>query len=85
MRYSELKRSLNANLEFGLVSDRTLSGQLRELEASGLITRAVFPVVPPHTEYTITTLGRAAIPCLKALQGFGNQLKAHLGARDISE
>ena len=44
-RYSELQRSLNG------ISPKVLADRLRFLEHQGLITKTVYPVVPPHTEY----------------------------------
>lgn len=64
-RYNELRRDL------ARVSHKMLTQQLRELEHGGLITRTVFPVVPPHVEYTITTLGLTAIPAVEALRSWG--------------
>ncbi len=64
-RYSELRRSLPR------VTDRMLTRQLRELEASGLISRTVHPVVPPHVDYAITDLGRTALPAIESLRAWG--------------
>jgi DNA-binding HxlR family transcriptional regulator len=65
-RYGELKRSL------GGVTHKMLTQQLRELEGDGLITRTVYPVVPPKVEYAITPLGRTAIPAIDALRRWGD-------------
>ena len=64
-RYGELRRSLKR------ITDKMLTKQLRELEAAGLITRTVHPVVPPHVDYDITNLGRTAIPAIEALRSWG--------------
>ena len=72
-RFSELRRSLKR------ITDRMLTRQLRELEAAGLITRTVHPVVPPHVDYDITELGRTAIPSIKSLRAWG---KSYLIAVD---
>jgi DNA-binding HxlR family transcriptional regulator len=52
MRFMELKRAIE------LVSQRMLTRTLRGLERDGLITRTVFPTVPPRVDYELTELGR---------------------------
>ncbi len=64
-RYSELRRSL------GQVTHKMLTQQLRDLERDGLISREVFPVVPPHVECSITPLGRTTIPAIDGLREWG--------------
>ena len=64
-RYSELKR------QCGTVTQRMLTKQLRELERDGLVVRKVFPVVPPHVEYSLSESGRTLKPILLALQDWG--------------
>ena len=64
-RFSALKRLC------GSVTQRTLTKQLRELEADGLLTRTVYPVVPPKVEYALTAKGEALIPILRALREWG--------------
>jgi DNA-binding HxlR family transcriptional regulator len=76
-RYSELKRSI------AHISDKMLTTQLRELEADGFIRREVFAVVPPKTEYSITDLGREAIPIVETLRNFGIYLMGQSGI-DVS-
>jgi DNA-binding HxlR family transcriptional regulator len=64
-RYNELRRDLKR------VSHKMLTQQLRELERAGLLTRTVHPVVPPHVEYRITSLGLTTIPAIEALRSWG--------------
>lgn len=68
-RFSELTRLLKG------VSARTLSKQLRELEADGVVSRKVYPQVPPKVEYSLTATGRKLKPVLTAMhvwgEGFG--------------
>jgi len=64
-RYNELHRDLKR------VSHKMLTQQLRELEAAGLLSRTVHPVVPPHVDYDITPLGRTALPAITALRDWG--------------
>lgn len=65
LRYSELHRKMpNA-------TDKMLAQQLRELERDGLIHRTVYPVVPPKTEYSLTTFGNSLIPILDAMCDWG--------------
>ena len=69
-RYNALHRDL------GRVTHKMLTQQLRELEAAGLLTRTVHPVVPPHVDYAITPLGRSAIPAIEALRSWGGAYRA---------
>lgn len=69
-RYGELHKDL------GTVNHKMLTQQLRELERDGLITRTVYPVVPPHVEYALTPLGASAIPCIEVLRAWGASFRA---------
>jgi DNA-binding HxlR family transcriptional regulator len=60
-RFSELRRSI------GGVSERMLAQTLQWLEGDGLVKRVAFNVVPPHVEYSLTPLGRAAAQKVRAL------------------
>ncbi len=62
MRFSDLRRAIPA------VSQKMLIQQLRDLEKNGVVTRKVYPEVPPKVEYSLTKRGRALKPALKALQ-----------------
>src|SRR5262249_30269312 len=61
MRFNELKRDI------GGISQRMLTLTLRGLERDGLITRTVFPTVPPRVDYELTALGRSLLVPVSAL------------------
>lgn len=69
-RFGELKKSL------GSVSQKVLTAQLRDMEADGLVTRTVYPEVPPRVEYSLTDLGMSLQPVLNSLQSWGESYKA---------
>ncbi|MBW8768215.1 MAG: helix-turn-helix transcriptional regulator [Gemmatimonadetes bacterium] len=60
-RFSELRRTI------GGVSERMLAQTLQWLEGDGLVDRVAYEVVPPHVEYSLTPLGRAAAKRVRAL------------------
>ena len=69
-RFSELKRSV------GHVTQKVLTAQLRQMEESGLVTRTVYPEVPPRVEYSLTELGRSLKPVLDAMWDWGENNKS---------
>lgn len=69
-RFGELKRSI------GSVSQKVLTNQLRQMEDSGLLTRTVYPEVPPRVEYTLTDLGYSLQPILDAMGAWGRDYQA---------
>lgn len=72
MRFGELRKSI------GQVSQKMLTAQLRQMEGSGLLTRTVYPEVPPRVEYTLTDLGRSLKPILDAMWVWGEEYKASM-------
>lgn len=60
-RFSELRRMV------GGINERMLAQTLQWLEADGLVDRVAFKVVPPHVEYTLTSLGQEAAEKVGAL------------------
>jgi DNA-binding HxlR family transcriptional regulator len=61
LRFSELERAIPG------VSQKVLIQQLRDLERDGIISRTVYPQVPPRVEYDLTAWGKAMCPALDAL------------------
>jgi DNA-binding HxlR family transcriptional regulator len=61
LRFNELRRSI------GGISQRMLTLTLRGLERDGLVTRSVFPTIPPRVEYALTALGRDLLQPVAAL------------------
>lgn len=55
------------------ISTKTLTARLRELERYGLVTRTVFPEVPPRVEYALTAKGQEIQPIMAALSQVGQQ------------
>ncbi len=68
LRYGEIKKQL------GTITQKMLTQTLRKLEEDRLITRKVYPVVPPKVEYTITTNGSKLIPIFSLLQEWGEEM-----------
>ena len=83
-RFSELRRKI------GGVSERMLAQTLQWLEADGLVLRQSYPVVPPHVEYSLTTLGQEAAEKVELLADWieGNLpqlMAAQLAAQLVSK
>ena len=64
-RFGELKKSI------GNISQKVLTANLRAMEDSGLLTRKVYPEVPPKVEYTLTETGYSLKPILDAMKECG--------------
>jgi DNA-binding HxlR family transcriptional regulator len=65
MRYGELRKDIPH------ISDKMLTTQLRELEQDGYITRKVYAVVPPKTEYALTAQGKDIIKLITTIRNYG--------------
>ena len=66
LRFSQLQKTV-------IATPRMLTLQLRELENDGLISRTVYPEVPPRVEYAMTDLGRSLMPILTAIRDWGTE------------
>ena len=71
-RPSELQRKIPD------ASRRVLTNQLKELEDHELISKVIYPVVPPKVEYTLTDFGKTIIPVISALGNWGDQNEERL-------
>lgn len=65
LRFSDLKKKLPD------VTQKMLTQQLRSLEDDEVITRKIYPVVPPKVEYSLTSTGKKLIPLLESMYSFG--------------
>lgn len=72
-RFGELKRSV------GNISQKVLTANLRAMEESGLLSRKVYPEVPPRVEYTLTETGYSLKPILDAMLEWGAEYKQKNG------
>lgn len=71
-RFGELGRLV------GPVNPRVLTRQLRELEADGIVSRTVYPEVPPRVEYALTDLGTTLAPAVEWLDSWGARYSASI-------
>ena len=66
-RFSELRREIDG------ISQRMLTLTLRQLEREGLVSRTVFPVVPPRVDYALTSLGSTLLDTIQALVAWAGE------------
>ena len=69
-RFNELKKDLEG------ISQKVLTDSLRSMEADGIITRTVYPEVPPRVEYALSDLGESMRPIIKAMEQWGTEYKS---------
>ena len=71
-RFNELRRDLEG------ISQKVLTDSLRSMEEDGIITRTVYPEVPPRVEYALSDLGESMRPIMNAMEEWGkNYLLLH--------
>ncbi len=68
-RFNELKKDLKG------ISQKVLTDSLRSMEEDGIITRTIYPEVPPHVEYALSDVGETMRPILMAMQEWGTNYK----------
>ena len=68
-RFSELKKDLDG------ISQKVLTDSLRSMEEDGIVTRTVYPEVPPRVEYALSELGESMRPIIKAMEIWGTEYK----------
>lgn len=68
-RFNELRKDLDG------ISQKVLTDSLRSMEEDGLITRTVYPEVPPRVEYALSDLGKFLKPILDSMVAWGNSYK----------
>ena len=68
-RFNELKNSLDG------ISQKVLTDSLRSMEEDGIITRTVYPEVPPHVEYALSDLGESMRPIIESMEIWGKEYK----------
>ncbi|MBQ6320116.1 MAG: helix-turn-helix transcriptional regulator [Lachnospiraceae bacterium] len=71
-RFNELQKNLEG------ISQKFLTDSLRSMEADGIITRTVFPEVPPRVEYALSQLGESMRPIIKSMEEWGLEYKQGL-------
>ncbi len=67
MRFNEMHKTI------GDISQKMLTVSVRKLEADGLISRQIFPVIPPRVEYQLTPLGKSLLPLMATISDWANQ------------
>ena len=70
-RFNELKKDLEG------ISQKVLTDSLRSMEADGIITRTVYPEVPPRVEYALSDIGESMRPIIESMAAWGTAYKEH--------
>ena len=68
-RFNELQKSLEG------ISQKVLTDSLRSMESDGIVTRTVYPEVPPRVEYALSELGESMRPIIDAMEAWGKEYK----------
>ncbi|SEI53826.1 transcriptional regulator, HxlR family [Dyadobacter sp. SG02] len=73
LRDRETVRYCDLNNQLTDISEKTLTAQLRKMEQDGIVTRVVYPEVPPRVEYQLTPLGQSLETIYDALMNWGER------------
>lgn len=68
-RFNELQKNLEG------ISQKVLTDSLRSMEADGIVTRTVYPEVPPRVEYALNELGESMRPIINSMEQWGLNYK----------
>ena len=71
-RFNELQKSIDG------ISQKALTEALRSMEADGIVSRTVYPEVPPRVEYALTKLGESMRPIIKSMETWGMAYKEQM-------
>ncbi len=71
-RFNELRRDLEG------ISQKVLTDSLRSMEEDGIITRNVYPEVPPRVEYALSEMGESMRTVIKAMEDWGTDYRKRL-------
>lgn len=69
-RFNELQKNLDG------ISQKVLTDSLRSMEADGIVTRTIYPEVPPRVEYALSELGESLRPILDVMSAWGENYRA---------
>ena len=78
-RFNELRRDLEG------ISQKVLTDSLRSMEEDGILTRTVYPEVPPRVEYALSSLGESMQPIIKSMETWGLAYKSGALPRTAEE
>ncbi len=71
-RFNELQKSIDG------ISQKALTEALRSMEADGIVSRTVYPEVPPRVEYSLTELGESMRPIIMSMESWGMAYKEQM-------
>lgn len=74
LRFNEIRRRVEG------ISQRMLTLTLRALERDGMVTRTVYPTIPPRVDYALTDIGRSLLVPVRALEGWAKENRLAIDA-----